>query len=832
MPTLAIVTETWANTFIIDLPQLPTSNAEDTYNINIASNKWTSISSSITQNHTATNGPCVVDKIHKNRLAITNCSPHFHLHAIFQNLQLKHMLHIKEILATINNTIPEILTQYKRSRSYCADCSPVAHFFGSATVDDVKTLYQDLSTLDARMSEGFEKMAQSSDELKSFINTTEHRTQLLQNMIQRNHDVILALQQQRTTDANDLIHITSLLLNGVQHLSDYTDLSSMLNTLQQDIELLLHGILSPRLIPIETMKQTLQFISQSLEDNKIPLHLARGNVMQIYNIKQFSVARKNNSIMITVQFPLSPFKRDMHLYKVISFGMPISNETKHVTKIIDLPPFVAYHPDEDVFLELNSIPERDYLQIYLPQRGVEVFKSKQKPTCIMALILKDLEQISKLCKLVLEPNAAKQEVIQLSTGSLLLQFIDNYTITCDDRTPRNFPGCQVCVVDVPCSCQFDTAAFRYLNQMTECKTSIKAQPTLLHAVNLNLLHQFFNTSYLKEKIQPDQLLELPPAISIPNLQIYESEYTKDLGLMESTRINIDKVMKNSQENSNTYRTLSHKLYADIQSNNLGLTASSLSMYNWQSNLILINTLLSGTAIIMVIILFSRLRTITAALLLATKVHGQKEAATQLQFLFQPPTPASQLNGTAYFAYLTNLSMAKEIDPIGALTIIFMVILTIYAIFKLYEWKYPSFNFDTFIEIGNQTSRVYIKWLKIPHNIKFYLVRSNKFLTSIFVTGWIKPELHIAWPELQIVHKYSPLIYYAPTCINLNWFQAYKLRQILQNQYYVLLFTTDSKGNIDLLPLQDSIWESKTPTAPFPPPIPTIARNPLYPPLHA
>jgi hypothetical protein len=213
----------------------------------------------------------------------------------------------------------------------------------------------------------------------------------------------------------------------------------------------------------------------------------------------------------------------MTLFRVISLKMPTDPENQHVSFIKELPQFVAYDQTQEWFLEFHSMPQVSREGLYLIQHNPTALKHRMNPTCFLAVMELDKESIQRLCQFVIQPYAAEPQVLILGGGKLPLQFLDQYTLACPNETHIH-QGCQLCIVQISCGCKFKAGNYQYFAKIAHCNTQTAAHHTVQHAINVNYLHQYFNTT----ELVPDnrERLSYIPNILIPNLTVQEFEITK------------------------------------------------------------------------------------------------------------------------------------------------------------------------------------------------------------------------------------------------------------------------------------------------------------------
>ena len=135
-------------------------------------------------------------------------------------------------------------------------------------------------------------------------------------------------------------------------------------------------------------------------------------------------------------------------------------------------------------------------------------------------------------------------------------------------------------------------------------------------------------------------------------------------------------------------------------------------------------------------------------------------------------------------------------------------------------------------IGNISERCVIDLLTVPYCSIDYDFKATTFIENLSVTGFLTPTLHLSWPDLAITHKYAFISYNLPSSVSLTWLQGRKVKRILSQDNYVLLYIQDDQNTYRLLPLKDTIWaNTATSDAPLMVAHSSRDRPPLYPSLH-
>ena len=109
---------------------------------------------------------------------------------------------------------------------------------------------------------------------------------------------------------------------------------------------------------------------------------------------------------------------------------------------------------------------------------------------------------------------------------------------------------------------------------------------------------------------------------------------------------------------------------------------------------------------------------------------------------------------------------------------------IILLIKVITKKVDELSILIALEIGDRKGFVQLPWLKICHQINHYSVHIHAYAEICQIIGKWRPYLKMEWNTFQLKHLPTNEIVLMPTKIKLSRFQAKKLRQILNGQYYL------------------------------------------------
>jgi hypothetical protein len=760
---------------------------------------------------------------------LQDCAPAFsYVNAVKSIWKFKNFQYVEEIHQLVQNSIPQLSKSdaRRKKRSFW-------HFFGAATVEDVQTLQQNIENLQSATQISFQSFAHPAQKYSSFMNLSDHNIQNLAASLTR--QTASTFRHLRNINAA-LTFLFSLTLGH----SDFTDAALLLHSLEHQIGELFAGRLPRQLITPRMLAEVQSNITQFLKQYNVPLHLAHQDIADLYENPQFALSRRHNKIFVTMHFPLSPTKSPLNLYRIISLKMPVDSQGQHASFITNLPSYTAYHETEDWFLEFNSLPQISKASLYLLQHNPTALKHRNNPTCFLAVMQLDRETIQRLCQFAIQPYAATPQILILGDRKLLMQFVSQYTLVCANETQIH-QGCQICVIQVSCGCKLIAGHYQYFAKIAHCHSQTATQNAVKYAVNINYLHQYFNTSELVPNNQ--ELLSFNPHLSLPNISFQEAQLAESLGLLTKSLFNMTAIARESLNDSRIFVDLGSALDANFQK--LHLDINKFSIRTVETILVFASPVLAILAFIGLIRLHFHFQALTVAVGLIRPARAKTVPPQDRLWApdsWRTPRAIADQPMHAYsFAPLKTLDL--ETFPVAALILSILALILFLKIFKritpliIAGYKRIGANivtaqsndkFKISIAVGNEEKYISLVLMELPFAAQEYKFQARRFLSGLRITGFLRPVLQLTWPQLTITHKFAPLTYSMVKTISLSYMQAHHLRNILKKPHFVLFHISRQKGDSLILPLEGTAWFSDMSPELVHPSRPNLTPPPVYP----
>jgi len=509
----------------------------------------------------------------------------------------------------------------------------------------------------------------------------------------------------------------------------------------------------------------------------------------IYGSKDFHIWIQDNFLYITIFFPLSPMARQLNLYKIIPTAFPLPHQPEYYTRAVNLPKFVGFHDDEELFITFpDHLPQIEPSNLFYMQHSEHALLNKSRESCLSAIITRNLGKISVLCKFEFQTNTIPPLIVHVDVDTLLLVHVPSYTLVCPDMTSVHVPEPYV-EVQIPCSCSFQSEVGNFPGRIMQCDPNVKLRPTYQFPVHLPLLINFFSDNELSH-LTSSELTE-PLSVVIPNITIIQTDYDNTMKLVNSESMELRKVANLTQQDAKMFRSAADKLRFDMSTSNLPIQSSSLSVWSWQTLLLLPTTAIAVLLSFIVYFLSGRLQALTLTVNLLS--HASKVAAH--------PVPRGH-PGLNYFLGTTMSPLPPSLFPfqldykLSTLDMLLLLVLVITIIFFGIQWYRHyviiSNNFQLFLEVGNPQMNVLIHLLTLPHNPLMYDISVQNPPTGVLLSGWFWPEVQLDWNGISIQDRHTQIVYPMPHKVRITCFQAYRMRQILLTGYYSLLFQCVSR----------------------------------------
>ena len=245
--------------------------------------------------------------------------------------------------------------------------------------------------------------------------------------------------------------------------------------------------------------------------------------LDYYYRHQLVVAlHRGDFIVINLKVPVQPRSATMQLYEILVFPLPHSVNNDNASTIVrGLSQFIAIAANDDYYANLDQFQVAACNERKCHQSFPVI--PRERYTCASALFYSKHDQIMKLCDVRYLVNPDRPTMaIGVDEHQFVVSSPVPWMMNCRDQIPKELPHCQLCMVVLPCFCSLHSKTLNVMPSISNCYGSSWFNETILHPVNLYVLHHFYEESPF-HFLEGDKLTERPMNLSLPKKLIIPTD---------------------------------------------------------------------------------------------------------------------------------------------------------------------------------------------------------------------------------------------------------------------------------------------------------------------
>ena len=554
------------------------------------------------------------------------CLKVHHILSQINSIRLETQHRLNHTLKLFNDLVPQM--QIKRSPSKRSLLPFIGQFsktlFGTATTDDVNTLARHINALNKKTMGIADALTQHSNHLSSFMTKANKRMDNLLLGIKANNAGIQYINTQiQHITQNIQESIDDLMSILIKQLRVSGHLNHELDQLSISISNLVNGKLSPILIPSHILKSTLNDIQSILNSKFYGFHIAVKDISDLYHASNYLYARNGTYLYVTIKIPITYIQDTLELYQVVSLPVPINDTSKHATVLPNLPNYFVITKNHQFYLtltdeELSKCKGTSYKQCSFNVPLTPITKD----SCILALFTNSKDEIHDLCEFRFLHDAITSKIIELKSNKVLLYQTPILSLECGQEH-KMVQGCNYCIFDLPCQCSLTTSNFYLPPRLTSCINHTK-DISILHPVNLVLLQEFFDIEKFHH-IFADTMFNQPVNFTIPHFKFYQNEMKTIIANDRQSHLSLSKIVQKAKKDETIFQTLAEPM----------LDGQITLPQNWPNVndiLMIVAVALSSFAILMILLMYFKMKKFAASLLVIQQIQQIKAFPTNLPTL--------------------------------------------------------------------------------------------------------------------------------------------------------------------------------------------------------
>ena len=611
------------------------------------------------------------------------------------------------------------------------------------------------------------------NEMVSFMGKANKRFNNLLQGIQTNHAQIEALSASWSGTLKVKLHEMITVFNTMlMELSLSQKLTFQAKDLYSGVQDLVRNKLSPHLIPPNVLSKTLRYIDTELKSQQYSV--VTHDPLFYYDTATVAYQRYHSAMYIIINVPITTQQHIFHIFSISSFPVHLYEQSNHVTQFFPAKPYLGIDNEQNKYIELT---EREYEQCHGQYVKFCTYKLPVRqfnsPTCTMAIFLDQTQDIMQVCDFRLIPNVFESFVMEVATDRYLISNISDITKDCVNTPSVSIQGCSLCIMtDIPCGCILYADTFPITARLTSC-TNSTSNITITYPINLALLGHFFPNNVFKT-IAGNTAFSSPADPQIPNFKIYEHNFSHIIADDKETQLNLRVVAQQAKTQQQVYKTLGHKILADLPI----IEQSEFS--NWTSIVAFASLGLNVCLFVFVVLLAYKIRKIA----IITTVLLSKPNTVQT---LTPPS----LN---WFAYSTQTPPMVSDTPcfekptLLLLVLCFCLMIIITLIYWLVRNCCKSKEDKFCLQLRNTSGTMLIPVLTLPPSMSPWILQGISNVTAVTLKqNLCKFQLSLQWRDLKLSSETISTTVTLPTTLKLSIYQYIKLRSILSQSYQVYFF---------------------------------------------
>ena len=701
-------------------------------------------------------------------------------------------------LNKMTHTISNLLYRHKQAKSLSRASRSILpivgelskSLFGLATERDVHLLARHIMAIQKEHSTSTKTFKQFQQKLSSYMYMSNKRISRVATAVQTNYDHLERVSEDLDHFTRSLAVYTRMSVAISRQLQVASNLHNQVEEYLLGVHELLSHKISPFLLPLPAIEETMNMIKARLLKDHPNYHLQLNSPSEVYANVKFIWAHYNNSIFITVKFPLAAGRSPLVLYKTESIPIPINESTTHVSQLLELPKYIGFSVDGMLYalppeLDAAACEGRSHrFPCHIPTPLIQ----RSEPCCISAIYHQDKQAVKELCNFRLVFNGHTSRIRHLSQGQYLISNIKSISLSCG-QTQRVIKGCHLCVMKFPCGCAIKAEHFHIPAHVAMCRN--QSTTSILHPVNLAVLQHMLHEDGLRD-LSGDSLLTQRFPHAGPKFHLYKHNVSHILANDKRDDLNLQKIISAAKQDAQIYETAVDSLIATC--------TQSEGLWWWSNN---VTTYLSFVCYVLsigvIVYLFRQHRKMAATLAaLQQKMDGthafRVHTVTTTTTTTNPPTDCVPVDWTD--------------NPLALFLTVIISIIGIVILVKYLRRRYRCHAFLG-LEFTLGSTCVIVPVHMIPLCPKFYHVQGSVSPSSFCCKlGW-DSKLNIGWNDIVITNILTKETLELPNVISISLFSAIKLIFILKGKYYSFLLFQHGKYcyHVNICPLTCSTCPS-------------------------
>jgi hypothetical protein len=493
--------------------------------------------------------------------------------------------------------------------------------YGVATEDDVAQLQSNLDSYNKEAELTANEVKKTESTLGSFMNLTDQRISAAIQGISHNQQELQELYEEASTTNLKLdeiqVSVRVLLLlsrNMADTLLTLQQLQLTTESWIQGIQQLLEGYLPVQIVGHQRVQDVFDHIREQLAASSGLATIAHPSVAYYYQARDILFSQDDDNLYITIKVPITAVAASIDVYSVMALSVPMNSSTHfNSTLIVNLPHFFGITRDGEFYAEFN-------FDLYSSCAGNDIkmcpsmisVRSRTSLSCMSAIYFDLPTQVHDLCEIRYQNAPLYEGAISLGANHYLVSGgrDESWEMVCPNKSPQPIPSCPFCILKLNCECGLSTSTWKIFAIATQCNDNEQERVTMLHTVNLPVLHALYNSHDIAN-IRGTTAFRKPLSVRLPSFTVRARNWSSVVEKDRVFSLDFKKMAKGLKESETIYASKSDELLAQAEATRVLPTTSGTSIGSlvWT----LVNSLMAGVALILGVYLWCRSRAAAVSL---------------------------------------------------------------------------------------------------------------------------------------------------------------------------------------------------------------------------
>jgi len=368
----------------------------------------------------------------------------------------------------------------------------------------------------------------------------------------------------------------------MRKINDYVMSIIDAESLKTSLDTLLNANLSPHLLPIHQLQESLDTLQQHLSAENLSLSVIYPRAFHYYRNSNFLLSRVNSTLLISVIVPLTTLPT-LHVYDVILVNMPMPGQHAGYSALKTNIKTIIWDENKEYYMAFQYVYQSSDNLIDIAQTEIEI-RSVEEQTCATAIIRGRLEELRANCQYSVFQSQPPAHVIRIDSTRILLTSIQEAVLACSPPLQNPlFRTSEIQTVLVhSCLCSVKIENIIIPPGAKGCLSNLEnwEAPKFLYTANLMILSGLFGDEEMQHILE-DSLHKSPVNVEIPALKIKSVEHNLFLEEDKETEIELEHAIEGIVNDTTVYSSLSHYLFEKITEDSAQPSQFHVfSIYSW------------------------------------------------------------------------------------------------------------------------------------------------------------------------------------------------------------------------------------------------------------